>query len=99
MHRNIYLLSQLSELLITTTGSGSRAKSGTVPFLNSLHKVQLNFPEITDAFGPRLLYLFPQLLGEERTLALEILAGRAAFLPDLFQSLQGLNFLGCLRHK
>ncbi|KAF8937820.1 hypothetical protein BGZ58_002088 [Dissophora ornata] len=90
---------KLSELLITTTGSGSRAKSGTVPFLNSLHKVQLNFPEITDAFGPRLLYLFPQLLGEERTLALEILAGRAAFLPDLFQSLQGLNFLGCLRHK
>ncbi|KAG0303333.1 hypothetical protein BGZ98_006787, partial [Dissophora globulifera] len=90
---------KLSEQLITTTGTGSRAKGGTVPFLNSLHKVQLNFPEVTDAFGPRLLFLFPQLLGEERTLALEILAGRAAFLPDLFQSLQGLNFLGCLRHK
>jgi len=70
-----------------------------VAFLNSLHKVQLNFPEITDAFGPRLLFLFPQLLGEDRTLALEILAGRAAHLSDLFQSLQGLNFLGCLRHK
>ncbi|KAG0005263.1 hypothetical protein BGZ65_011584, partial [Modicella reniformis] len=89
----------LSELLTTTSGTGTRAKNGTVSFLNSLHKVQLNFPEITDAFGPRLLFLFPQLLGEERTLALEILAGRAAHLPDLFQSLQGLNFLGCLRHK
>ncbi|KAG0254733.1 hypothetical protein BG011_005543 [Mortierella polycephala] len=40
-----------------------------------------------------------KLLGEERTLALEILAGRAAYLPDLFQSLQGLNFLGCLKYK
>ncbi|KAG0369575.1 hypothetical protein BGZ54_009551 [Gamsiella multidivaricata] len=90
---------QLSELLITTSGPGSRSKSGTVPFLNSLHKVQLNFPVITDAFGPRLMFLFPQLLGEERTLALEILAGRAAHLPDLFQSLQALNFLGCLRHR
>jgi len=70
-----------------------------VHFLNSLHKVQLNYPEITDAFGPRILFLFPQLLGEERALALEILAGRAAYLPELFQSLQGLNFLGCLRHR
>jgi len=61
--------------------------------------VQLNYPEITDVFGPRLLFLFPQFLGEERTLALEILAGRAAHLPDLLQSLQGLNFLGCLKHK
>ncbi|KAG0234361.1 hypothetical protein BGX31_004586 [Mortierella sp. GBA43] len=90
---------KLSEQLITTSGSNSRSKNGTVAFLNSLHKVQLNYPDITDAFGTRLLFLFPQLLGEERTLALEILAGRAAQLPDLFQSLQGLNFLGCLRHK
>ncbi|KAF9360792.1 hypothetical protein BGX26_007743 [Mortierella sp. AD094] len=90
---------KLSELLIAKSGPGSRSKSGTVPFLNSLHKVQINFPEITDAFGPRLLFLFPQLLGEERKMALEIFASRAAYLPDLFQSLQGLNFLGCLKHK
>ncbi|KAF9439193.1 hypothetical protein BGZ76_009365 [Entomortierella beljakovae] len=90
---------KLSELLIVKSGSNSRSKSGTVPFLNSLHKVQLNFSEITDAFGPRLLFLFPQLLGDERKMALEIFANRAAYLPDLFQSLQGLNFLGCLKHK
>ncbi|KAI1315202.1 hypothetical protein EDD11_001140 [Mortierella claussenii] len=91
---------KLSELLTAMTGPGPRSKSGkSVAFINCLHKVQLNFPEITDAFGPRLLFLFPQLLGEERTLALEIFAGRAAFLPDLFQSLQGLNFLGCLKHR
>ncbi|KAF9401271.1 hypothetical protein BGX21_002182 [Mortierella sp. AD011] len=90
---------KLSELLIVKSGPNSRSKSGTVQFLNSLHKVQINFPEITDAFGPRLLFLFPQLLGEERKMALEIFASRAAYLPDLFQSLQGLNFLGCLKHK
>ncbi|KAG0024840.1 hypothetical protein BGZ80_003699 [Entomortierella chlamydospora] len=90
---------KLSELLIVKSGSNTRSKSGTVQFLNSLHKVQINFPEITDAFGPRLLFLFPQLLGEERKMALEIFASRAAYLPDLFQSLQGLNFLGCLKHK
>ncbi|KAF9955057.1 hypothetical protein BGZ72_004086 [Mortierella alpina] len=92
---------KLFELLVPSAGSGSRSKSGNVVvhFLNSLHKVQLNCPEITDTFGPRILFLFPQLLGEERALALEILAGRAAYLPDLFQSLQGLNFLGCLRHR
>ncbi|CAO3567705.1 unnamed protein product [Mortierella alpina] len=92
---------KLFELLVPSAGSGSRSKSGNVVvhFLNSLHKVQLNYPEITDTFGPRILFLFPQLLGEERALALEILAGRAAYLPELFQSLQGLNFLGCLRHR
>ncbi|KAF9116341.1 hypothetical protein BGX27_003334 [Mortierella sp. AM989] len=90
---------KLSELLIVKSGPGVRPKSGTVQFLNSLHKVQINFPEITDAFGPRLLFLFPQLLGDERKMALEIFASRAAYLPDLFQSLQGLNFLGCLKHK
>ncbi|GJJ77035.1 DNA-dependent protein kinase catalytic subunit [Entomortierella parvispora] len=90
---------KLSELLLPPTKPTSGSKNGTVQFLNSLHKVQLNYPEITDAFGPRLLFLFPQFLGEERTLALEILAGRAAHLPDLLQSLQGLNFLGCLKHK
>ncbi|KAF9965129.1 hypothetical protein BGZ70_005357 [Mortierella alpina] len=92
---------KLFELLVPSAGSGPRSKSGNVVvhFLNSLHKVQLNYAEITDTFGPRILFLFPQLLGEERALALEILAGRAAYLPELFQSLQGLNFLGCLRHR
>ncbi|KAF9986247.1 hypothetical protein BGZ75_002051 [Mortierella antarctica] len=68
---------KLFELLVPSAGSGSRSKSGNVVvhFLNSLHKVQLNYPEITDTFGPRILFLFPQLLGEERALALEILAG------------------------
>ncbi|KAF9205542.1 hypothetical protein BGZ49_003876 [Haplosporangium sp. Z 27] len=89
---------EISELLVTRSGPGS-SKSGITQFLNSLHKVQINFPEITDAFGPRLLFLFPQLLGEERKMALEIFANRAAHLPDLFQSLQGLNFLGCLKQK
>ncbi|KAF9585083.1 hypothetical protein BGW38_003973, partial [Lunasporangiospora selenospora] len=89
----------ISDVLSTVSGPGSRSKNGIIPFLHCLHKVQLNFPEITDAFSSRLLFLFPQLLGEERTLVLEILAGRAAQAPDLFLSLQGLNFLGCLKHK
>ncbi|KAG0050163.1 hypothetical protein BGZ83_005055 [Gryganskiella cystojenkinii] len=95
------VIKKLSELLIptATSSSSSQAKNGTVPFLNCLHKVQLNYSEITETFGSRVLFLFPQLLGEERTLALEILAGRAAQLPDLFQTLQGLNFLGCLKHR
>ncbi|KAG0205959.1 hypothetical protein BGX33_007637 [Mortierella sp. NVP41] len=90
---------KLSELVVSVSNPGPKSKGGTVQFLNCLHKVQLNYPEMTDTFGLRLLFLFPQLLGEERTLALEILAGRAQFIPDLFQSLQGLNFLGCLKHK
>ncbi|KAF9909938.1 hypothetical protein EC991_007741 [Linnemannia zychae] len=90
---------KLSELVLSVSNPGPKSKGGTVQFLYCLHKVQLNYPEMTDAFGLRLLFLFPQLLGEERTLALEILAGRAQFIPDLFQSLQGLNFLGCLKHR
>ncbi|KAF9390467.1 hypothetical protein CPB97_009177 [Podila verticillata] len=74
-------------------------KDPIVSFINCVHKIQLNFPEITDTFGRRVLFHFSQLLGDERTLALEILAGRADQLENLFQSLQGLNFLGCLKHK
>ncbi|KAF9135211.1 hypothetical protein BGW39_004143 [Mortierella sp. 14UC] len=68
---------KLSELVVSSSNPGPKSKGGTVQFLHCLHKVQLNYPEMTDAFGLRLLFLFPQLLGEERTLALEILAGRA----------------------
>lgn len=75
------------------------SKNPIVSFINCVHKIQLNYPEITDTFGGRVLFHFSQLLGDERTLALEILAGRADHLENLFQSLQGLNFLGCLKHK
>ncbi|KAF9419367.1 hypothetical protein BGZ94_009435, partial [Podila epigama] len=90
--------STLSDMLIPDSRS-NKGKNPLVSFINCLHKIQLNFQELTDTFGPRILFHFSQLLGEERTMALEILAGRAKELPDLFQSLQGLNFLGCLRHK
>lgn len=78
---------------------GPKPKDGRIQFLNCLHKVQLNYPEMTDAFGPRLLFEYQRVFGEDRTLLLEILAGRAQFIPDLFKSLQGMNFLGCLKLK
>lgn len=86
-------------MVVSASNLGSKSKGGTVQFLNCLHKVQLNYPEITDPFPPRIFFLFQKLLGEERTLALEILAGRAQFIPELFKELQGVNFLGCLKHK
>ncbi|KAG0293742.1 hypothetical protein BGZ96_002384 [Linnemannia gamsii] len=90
---------KLSEMVVSASNLGSKSKGGTVQFLNCLHKVQLNYPEITDPFPPRIFFLFQKLLGEERTLALEILAGRAKFIPELFKELQGVNFLGCLKHN
>ncbi|KAF9155537.1 hypothetical protein BG015_009513 [Linnemannia schmuckeri] len=90
---------KLSEIIVPTSLPGPKPKDGKVQFLNCLHKVQLNYPEMTDVFGPRLLYEFQRVFGEDRKLLLEILAGRAKFIPDLFRSLQGLNFLGCLKLK
>ncbi|KAG0339299.1 hypothetical protein BG004_006877 [Podila humilis] len=90
---------KLMEFLSSNQSQSSTKRDPIVMFINCLHKIQLNYPELTDMFSPRVLFHFAQLLGEERTLALEILAGRAAHLDNLYQGLQGLNFLGCLKHK
>ncbi|KAG0227795.1 hypothetical protein BGW42_002714 [Actinomortierella wolfii] len=85
--------------LVDQMAIGSKTATGYGPFLTSLHKVQLRYPEMTDSFGSQLLFILPQLLGDERGMAIEILAARAKQIPDLFNSLRSKDLLGYLAHK
>lgn len=68
-------------------------------FIGCLHKIQLNYPELSDRFAGRILFLLPNLTQNERLFALEILASRAEHIPDLKFELKTKNFYQSLLYK
>ncbi|KAG0257869.1 hypothetical protein DFQ27_004903 [Actinomortierella ambigua] len=96
---NTTLEEAVHQRLVDQMAIGSKTSTGYGPFLTCLHKVQLKYPEMTDNFGSQLLFILPQLLGDERGMAIEILAARAKQIPDLFNSLRSKDLLGYLAHK
>ncbi|KAG0036957.1 hypothetical protein BGZ82_003406 [Podila clonocystis] len=54
---------------------------------------------VGEMVGQWIVYEFASLLDDEKTMALEILAGSVDHLENLSQSLQALNFMECLKHE
>ncbi|KAF9970692.1 hypothetical protein BGZ73_006560 [Actinomortierella ambigua] len=96
---NATLEEAVHQRLVDQMMIGSKTSTGYGPFLTCLHKVQLKYPEMADNFGSQLLFILPQLLGDERGMTIEILAARAKQIPDLFNSLRSKDLLGYLAHK
>ncbi|XP_065898419.1 DNA-dependent protein kinase catalytic subunit-like isoform X2 [Dysidea avara] len=68
-------------------------------FITCLHKLQQYYPQFTDRFSPKVLFMLPSHHGVFRTMLLEIVLSRARIIPDLFMELRTKGLASMLGHR
>nr|XP_006812077.1 PREDICTED: DNA-dependent protein kinase catalytic subunit-like [Saccoglossus kowalevskii] len=68
-------------------------------FITCIYKVQLYYKPFTDRFINKLLFMLPQIHGQPKTYALEVVLGRVDSIDKIFLEMKNKRILEMLRHR
>jgi DNA-dependent protein kinase catalytic subunit len=87
----------VTKTLSSFTSTGQAA--GIDRFITCLHLIQEHYPEFSDRFVNKILFLLPNVHGDFRRKCLEIIYSRATEIPNLYVELKAKGFSGMLCHR
>jgi DNA-dependent protein kinase catalytic subunit len=88
---------EVTKTLSSFTSTGQAA--GIDRFITCLHLIQEHYPEFSDRFVNKILFLLPNVHGDFRRKCLEIIYSRATEIPNLYVELKAKGFSGMLCHR